>query len=64
VTTGVAGQVVRIGGGKATVTGFLSPTQIAATITVPIAAVTPDIAANLPQIPLPAASGEWSIATP
>jgi hypothetical protein len=64
VNTGKPGQVIRMGGGKAIVTGYLSPTQVTGNITVPIAAVVPDVAANLPQIPLPAAPGAWSIGTP
>jgi hypothetical protein len=63
VKTGVAGQVIRIGGGKATVTGYVSPTQVTGTITVPITALTPDIPGNLTQIPLPAMAGNWSIGT-
>ena len=64
VTTGIASQVVRIGGGKATVTAFVSPTQVTANILVPITALTADIAQNLTQVPLPAAPGQWTITTP
>ncbi len=64
VITGAPGQIIRMGGGKATVTAYLSPTQVEANITVPIAGVTPDITSNLPQIPAPAPSGTWSIGTP
>ena len=61
VTTGAVGQVIRLGGGKATVSAYVSPTQVNATITVPITATT----ANDPNdLPLPAAPGAWSIATP
>jgi hypothetical protein len=64
VTTGVAGQIIRIGGGKAQVSAFVSPTQVNANILIAITATVPDIPANLPQMPRPAASGTWSIATP
>jgi hypothetical protein len=61
VTLGIAGQVIRIGGGKATVTQYLSPTQVIGNITLPITATVPNDPNNLP---VPAAAGAWSIATP
>lgn len=61
VATGIAGQVIRLGGGKATVTTFVSPTQVTANITVPIAATVPNDPGNTP---IPAPAGAWSIATP
>lgn len=64
VATGIPGQIVRMGGGKLQVTGFVSPTQLSAKVLVPLTALVPDIAQNLPQMPLPAASGAWTIATP
>lgn len=64
VTTGVPGQVVRVDGGKAVVAAFISPTELAANITVPLTGLTPDIAQNLTQVPVPAPPGEWTIATP
>ena len=55
------GDVIRIGGGQATVTTINSPTQVLAAITAPILDTVP----NDPNLlPSPAASGEWSITTP
>ena len=54
-------DVIRIGGGKATVTAYVSPKQVRGTITMPITNTIP----NDPlKLPMPAASGNWSIATP
>lgn len=55
------GDVIRIGGGQAVVTTVNSPTQVLAAITVPIVDVVPD---DPNFLPMPAASGEWSITTP
>lgn len=55
------GDVVRIGGGQATVTSVVSATQVAAAITVPIVKT---IAGDPNRLPVPAASGDWSITTP
>jgi hypothetical protein len=52
------GQILRVGGGIATVTSFVSTTQLMATITQPITNVLP----NDPlATPLPAVAGNWSI---
>ena len=64
IVTGAVGQVIRMGGGKAVVTAYNSPMQVTANVLVNITQVVPDIASNLPQIPLPAPVGDWSIATP
>lgn len=61
VTTGVVGQVIRTGGGKATVTAYVSSTQITGDITVPITATIPN---DPNERPLPSVSGQWSITTP
>lgn len=61
VTTGVAGQVIRMGGGKATVTAYVSPTQVTADIGMRISKVITDGVGNTP---VPAQAGAWSIATP
>lgn len=61
VTTGAIGQVIRMGGGKATVTAYVSPRQVNATITMPI---TNTIANDPLDTPVPAPPGTWSIATP
>ena len=55
------GDVIRIGGGIATITSYVSPTKIVANITQPITATTPNDPNNRP---LPAASGAWSLSTP
>ena len=55
------GDVIRIGGGIATVTSFVNPTQVFANITQPITATVPNDPNNSP---LPVASGDWSIGTP
>lgn len=55
------GDVIRVGGGMATVTQYNSPTQVIANITVPITTLIPN---NPSSTPLPAASGTWTISTP
>ena len=56
-----AGAVIRMGGGVATVTAYVSPTQLVATITKPIGLTIPD---RDDSIPLPATSGEWTLTHP
>lgn len=55
------GDVIRIGGGQATVSQIINPSQVLAAITVPIVKTIPDDPNNLPA---PARPGEWSITTP
>lgn len=56
-----AGDVIRLGGGQATVTAVNNPSQVLAAITVPILKLVP----NDPlRMPVPAAAGQWTIATP
>jgi hypothetical protein len=55
------GDVIRIGGGVATVTTVNSPSQVLAAIVAPILATMPNDPNNLP---VPAAAGDWSITTP
>jgi hypothetical protein len=58
---GNVGDVIRIGGGQATVTGFVSPSELLASVTVPIVQTIP----NDPYLlPVPAAPGHWTITTP
>ena len=58
---GNVGDVIRIGGGQATVTSFLNANEVLAAITVPIIQTVP----NDPfLLPVPAASGDWTITTP
>lgn len=55
---GQVGQVIRIGGGVATVTAYTDPTHVTGNITQPIV----NIVANSTGLPQPADAGEWSIA--
>lgn len=57
-SAGNIGNVIRMGGGKATVTAYISPTQVTATITQAITATVPNDPANTP---LTAVSGSWTI---
>lgn len=56
-TTGVTNN----GGGKATITSYVSATQVVANITEPITATIPN---NTDDQPVPAISGYWSMTTP
>lgn len=56
-TTGVTNN----GGGKATITSYVSVTQVVANITEPITATIPN---NPDNQPVPAVSGFWSMTTP
>ena len=55
------GDVIRMGGGIATVTQYLSTTQVVASITTPVKQVIPNDPYNLP---VPHNPGEWTITTP
>ena len=55
---GSVGQVIRMGGGVATVTSYVSSTQVIANITTAITQTIPNDPANTPA---PATSGSWSI---
>lgn len=55
------GNVIRIGGGLATVSQVNSPTQVLAAITVPIVQTIPNDPFN---IPMPAPAGAWTITEP
>ena len=55
------GDVIRMGGGIATVTEIISPTQALASIVAPILQTIPNDPNNLP---IPAAAGAWTITTP
>lgn len=55
------GDIIRMGGGKAEITNYVSGTVVECTILEPIVQTIPD---NVDDIPLPAPSGTWSIATP
>lgn len=55
-TSGSVGQIIRVGKGIATVTSYISPTEVMGIITQPITYVIPDT-----TIPFPADAGDWSI---
>lgn len=55
------GDVIRVGGGQATVTEYIGPTQVRANITTPITTLIPN---DPNEMPLPAAPGTWTISTP
>lgn len=55
------GDVIRVGGGKAIVTSYVSGTEVVANITQPITAVITD---NPQDMPVPASAGQWTITTP
>jgi len=58
---GNVGDVIRMGGGQATITAVTSSTVVQANLTVPITQVVP----NDPNLtPIPAQSGEWTVTTP
>lgn len=60
-TAGNIGDVIRIGSGKATITGYTSGTQVTANITQNITEVIPD---DIAPVAIPAVSGNWTISTP
>ena len=60
-SAGQVGDVIRVGEGIATITAYVAPTQVIANITQPITTTTPNDPNNLP---VPAASGDWSLSTP
>lgn len=57
-TAGDIGKIIRVGGGKATVTAYNSGTDVTCTITTAITATIPNDPDNMP---VPATSGNWSI---
>lgn len=59
--SGMVGDVIRVGGGKATITAYVSPVQVTANITQPISAIIPN---DPHEMPVPAQAGIWSIGTP
>ena len=63
VDTGVPGQVIRMGGGIGTVSSYVSPTQIIAQVP-PQSAITVTVPNDPNVMPVPAASGTWTITTP
>lgn len=65
-TSANIGDVIRVGGGIATVTGFTASNILVGNITQPISVVIPDTNENDATLPTPApqAAGTWSITTP
>lgn len=59
--SGMVGDVIRSGGGIATIVQYVSGTQVVANITQAITATVPNDPGNMP---IPQASGDWSISTP
>ena len=57
--SGMVGQVIRVGGGVATITSFNNAANVTGTLTTPITEVLPNNTAN---IPVPAPPNTWSIA--
>lgn len=60
-TSANVGDVIRVGGGKATVTSYISGTQVMANVTQPITQVIQNDPNNTP---VPQTVGNWSITTP
>lgn len=60
-TSGMVGDVIRVGGGKATITSYVSGTQVIANITQAITATVPNDPNNTP---IPATANSWTIGTP
>lgn len=60
-TSDMVGDIIRVGNGKATVTSFVSGTQVLADITDPITNIIPY---EFFPMATPAVSGTWSISTP
>lgn len=58
-SVGDVGSVIRVGGGIATITAYVSPTQVTGNITVPITDIIPNTG-----IVRAAASGNWSMTAP
>lgn len=59
--SGMVGDVIRVGGGKATIVQYISGTQVVANITQPITSVLQN---NPSFMPIPAKAGNWTISVP
>lgn len=57
-SAGNIGNILRVGGGKATITSYVSSTQVIADITQPITATLPNDPNNMP---VPANAGTWTV---
>lgn len=58
---GMIGDVIRSGNGKATITSYVSATQVMADVTQPITAIVPNDPNNTP---IPQTSGNWTVSVP
>jgi hypothetical protein len=58
---GNVASIIRMGGGKGTITSYVSPTQVKASMAIPITATVPD---DPYLTPLPAAAGSWTMTAP
>lgn len=59
--SGMIDDIIRVDGGIATITGYISATQVIANITQPLTSVVMNDPTNMP---VPAVAGNWSISTP
>lgn len=69
--SGMVGQVIWCGGGSATITAFVSSTQVTCTVNIPIVEILQNQSGDLivntvnaSPTPLPQPAGQWSMATP
>ena len=58
---GAVGDVIRVDGGRATISQYISSTQVMANVTQPLTQTIPNDPNNMP---IPAISGTWSISRP
>ncbi len=58
---GTIGDIIRVDGGKATITEYISSTQVMANITQPLTMTIPN---DPNKMPIPAISGNWSLSRP
>jgi hypothetical protein len=61
VFSGSVGSIIRMGGGRGTVTAVISPTQAVAAMAAPIAATVPN---DPNMMPVPAPPGAWTLTAP
>lgn len=59
--SGQIGDIIRVGGGKATITSYVSATEVVANITQNITNILPN---NPNNMPVPAVQGTWTISIP
>lgn len=59
--SGMIGNIIRVDGGKATITGFTNSSQVICTVTDTLTTVVPNDPGNTP---VPATAGLWSVSAP